>query len=360
MLGILNAVVIHDGTVHPGGAVDVVLEAANALDADLVIGFSGKDTEWWEERAPNDVTVLRQTSKTGTLLDIRTAWSFLNLSIDEYDVVLTSGPSTKFFQPYDDQHHIHYMHHPPLSSLWFSGGLFSYVLKTVDRIETWAIPTVFTNSKLTAKRALTQYGIQIDEVVCPPVSVDSYVYDRERSDRSFVMVGRLEERKRPQVAVEAFRQLSSLPDPPQLHLIGDGPLRDEIEKSAPDNVTVHGFLSESRLKEQLETAYGSVFLARREDFGVTPIEYMAAGLPTVGVDEENTNNQITSGETGVLVEPTADSVASGVREVLSGEWDREMINKRAQSYGIERFHAELREAVEQAQAASNSLPDDHE
>lgn len=337
----METAVVHDGTVHPGGAVEVVIEAARALDADLYVGFSGVDNGWWADRAPNDVSVLRQTSRDGRLNDVRTARSMLGLDLGEYDVVLTSGPATKFVQPYDDQLHVHYLHHPPLSSLWFDGGLFAYLVTLLDRIETASVPHLIANSELTATRAFCQYGRRVDRVVSPPVDIESFEPVADREARRLVMVGRLEARKRPRVAVEAMRELPEY----SLELIGDGPLRDELERTAPDNVAVRGYVDDATLRDAVERSAAGLFLAEREDFGITPVEYMAAGTPVVGVDEPNTNNQVDE-ETGVVVDPDPEAVAQGIRRADEREWDRRAIRRRAEEYGAERFRSEIREFVE--------------
>lgn len=338
---IMEAAVVHDGTIHPGGAVKVVTEAARALDADLYVGFSGKDEEWWEDRVPNSVSIIRKTSRSGTLNDIRTARSMLNLDLREYDVVLTSGPAAKFFQPYDDQLHIHYIHHPPLASLWFTGGLFSYLVKTIDRVETSAIPHLIANSELTSTRTVRHYNHEVDRVIPPPVDVDGFSPDAVRKENQLVMVGRLEGRKRPKVAVDAMRELPEF----TLKLIGDGPLRGEIERNAPSNVDVLGYVDDTTLKRTIEESVAGIFLAEREDFGITPIEYMAAGTPVVGVDEPNTNNQIREGVNGMLVEPNSEAVKKNIRRMTQRTWDRETIAKSAEKYHPSRFREELRDVI---------------
>jgi glycosyltransferase involved in cell wall biosynthesis len=337
----METAVVHDGTIHPGGAVNVVTEAAHALDADLFVGFSGKNRDWWEPRVPNEVTLLRTTSRSGTLNDIRTARSILNLDLQEYDVVLSSGPAAKFFQPYDDQLHLHYIHHPPLASLWFTGGLFSYLVKTVDRIETSATPHLVANSELTSTRVFRHYSREVDRIIPPPVEVEKFSLGAERTGPQLVMVGRLEDRKRPRVAVDAMRELPDC----TLKLVGDGPLREEIEQTAPSNVDVLGYVDDQLLRSTIEESTAGIFLAEREDFGITPIEYMAAGTPVVGVNEPNTNNQVDD-DTGVLVEPTPKAVVAGIRDVLRRDWNRQALRDRASDYGTERFRADLREFVE--------------
>lgn len=343
----MSSVVVHDGTIHPGGAVKVVLEMSHALDADLVVGVSGMDQSWWETRAPHNVRLLSRKSKMGTVQDLRNAYRMLNLSLHEYDTVITSGPATKFFQPYDQQTHIHYLHHPPLSKLWFDGGLFSYVQGFIDRVETFSIPIVLGNSDLTADRYWKHYGRSVDHVVNPPVDTNSFSSDKEHIPGKFVMVGRLEERKRPLLAVEAFSRLSDrgLDELPELHLVGSGPLLKKIRRTTPRNVHVHGYVEDDELKAIVESSDAGVFLAEREDFGITPVEYMAAGLPVLGVDEPNTNNQLKDGFSGILVKPDPNLVADGVTEIMNHHWNREAIAEEADRYRTARFRKQIREVI---------------
>lgn len=342
----MSTVVIHDGAIHPGGAVKVVLEASRALDADLIIGVSGMNQDWWESRAPNDVRILSSNSKMGTFQDMRNALRMLKLSLQDYSTVVTSGPATKFFQPYDQQIHIHYLHHPPLSKLWYDGGLFAYLQGFIDRVETTSVPIIVANSELTADRYWKHYGERVEHVINPPVDTESFSWQGEHNPGKFVMVGRLEERKRPLLAVEAFEELvDSAQQTPELHLVGDGPLHDRIRKEAPENVVLRGYLDDEELQDLLESSYAGVFLAQREDFGITPIEYMAAGLPVLGVDEPNTNNQVEEDVTGCLVDPEPSAVAEGVSEMMERTWGRESIAKSAQKYGVDRFRSEIHEVV---------------
>jgi glycosyltransferase involved in cell wall biosynthesis len=337
----VKTAVVHDGTIHPGGAVRVVIETACALDADLYVGFSGKDHSWWRDKAPNDVSVLRETSRGGLLNDVLTVRAILKLNLREYDLVITSGPAAKFFQPYDDQLQIHYLHHPPLSSLWFTGSLLAYGMNTVDRIETLTTPHLLANSELTATRAHRQYNRHVDKIIYPPVDTETFEPRDPQTETQLVMVGRLEERKRPQVAVESMRQLPEF----TLKLIGDGPLREKLEATAPSNVEFLGYVGDDTLRQIVGESKAGLFLAEREDFGITPIEYMAAGIPVIGVDEPNTNNQVTE-KTGILVDPTPDDLADGIRRVARQNWNRERIREESHSYGTKRFRDEITEFVE--------------
>lgn len=336
-----DTVVLHDGTLNPGGAVDVVVTIAEELDADFVIGFSGISERDWRREVPNDARVLERRDSSSFLKDTLLVKDIIQLDLNEYDRVVTSGPVSKFYQPYNNQEHIHYTHHPPLDFLWYDGSLVKYPLKVLDRLETRSIPVLVANSEFTANRIETHYGRRPDQVINPPV--DTGISQTDPEPGKVVMVGRLEERKRPEIAIEAFRLLEDKHEnPPELHLVGSGLLEEILRAKSPSNVHVHGYVNDEELEDHLTSSDVGLFLAREEDFGIAPVEYLSAGLPVVGVDEQNTRNQIET-ETGVLVDPEPFAVSKGIETALEADWGRDQIQSTADEYSEERFRREIRE-----------------
>jgi len=345
-----STAIVMDGSIVEGGAAEVVLEAASTLNADIFIGYS-ETPGWWTEHAPRDATILGGVPRL-IPRDIAAAKRIHQLNLDGYQTVLTSGPPAKFYQPSDGQRWIHYAHHPSVPyQLRNTGRLVKYPLQLVDTIETRAVPELIANSELTADRLEQYYARRPDRVIWPPVRVDEMA--PHPGDGSFVLVGRLCERKRTETVVKAFAGTDL-----ELHVVGDGPLRSRIEAAATDNITIHGYLSRDRLINRVERSSYGVFLAQREDFGITPIELLAAGLPVLAVNEPNTNNQITDGVSGGLVEPSHTAVADAAGEMDDRVWDREAIQLDAQKYSVERFRSELRDYVHTSHSSNNQLTEE--
>ena len=148
------------------------------------------------------------------------------------------------------------------------------------------------NSKFVADR-IRRYYRRDAVVVHPPVDVNSFVSDRERSD-FYLVVSELTPYKRIDVAVEAFRQSGK-----RLIVIGDGPVRKALEASRPDNVTFLGRQPFAVLKQHYETCKGFIFPGI-EDFGITPLEAQAAGAPVVAYGVGGVLETVIDGETGVF------------------------------------------------------------
>jgi glycosyltransferase involved in cell wall biosynthesis len=95
------------------------------------------------------------------------------------------------------------------------------------------------------------------------------------------LVGRLVEKKSPELAVEALRCLRDQQENVRLLVIGDGPLRAELERRAVDlPVTFCGFVPEA---SRLFRALDLLLLTSQEveAFGMVALEAMAAGVPVV-------------------------------------------------------------------------------
>jgi glycosyltransferase involved in cell wall biosynthesis len=124
------------------------------------------------------------------------------------------------------------------------------------------------------------------------------------NDKILVTVGRLVARK----AVSQLLELvAELPDPNvRLVVIGDGPLRPELENQAQhlgiaERVRFAGFVEEQEKANLLNAADLYVSTSQHEGFGLVFLEAMAAGLPVVCYDFGGQSDFLEHGETGALV-----------------------------------------------------------
>lgn len=179
-------------------------------------------------------------------------------------------------------------------------------------------------------------------VLHPPVDVASFGAARsDDRDDVFVFCSRLVPYKRPDLAIEAFRGL-----PHRLVVVGDGRMRDELAADLPPNVELVGHLSDDDLQQLLGRARGFVFPGE-EDFGIAPVEAMAAGAPVIAFGRGGALDYVRPGENGVLVDrqdPAA--FARAVEEVAAETWVPSEVAATVQDFAPERFRRELRGLVE--------------
>jgi alpha-1,6-mannosyltransferase len=98
-----------------------------------------------------------------------------------------------------------------------------------------------------------------------------------------VYVGRLDGEKKPDLVVDAFRQLPESLGA-RLALIGEGPLKAEIAALGDERIVMPGYLKgRAELSRWLASADIYVSGMADETFGVSIVEAQASGLPVVGV-----------------------------------------------------------------------------
>ncbi|MFC1419129.1 glycosyltransferase family 4 protein [Streptacidiphilus cavernicola] len=128
---------------------------------------------------------------------------------------------------------------------------------------------------------------------------------------TIAVLGRLAEVKQVDHAVAAFARLRrELPDA-QLWIIGDGPLRRSLERSAPPGVTFYGRVDTAARDELLARAHVLVATSLREGWALVVDEAAAMGTPTIGYDRPGLCDSVPAAR-GVLVPPDPAALAAAL------------------------------------------------
>lgn len=209
------------------------------------------------------------------------------------------------------------------------------------------------NSQTVARRVRKTYGAAA-RVIHPPVDTARFDPTRERED-FYAVLGRLVPYKRAGVVVEAFNQLNAGGEPARrLVVIGDGPLNKALRRAAGRGVTFVGEPDDAGVADHLQRCRALVFAAE-EDFGMAPVEAMAAGAPVIALDRGGALETVIDGDTGVHFSaaghaPTAQEVAAAVRrfEREGVRRDAAGLNSHAAGFGRERFRHAVEAWVQEA------------
>jgi glycosyltransferase involved in cell wall biosynthesis len=155
--------------------------------------------------------------------------------------------------------------------------------------------------------------------------------------------------KRVDRIIDAFLRM------PDKHLIVvsggcDEPRLRKRAGNAP-NITFTGWISDEHLFRLLGECIATVYIPVNEDFGISPVESMAAGKPVIGVREGGLCETIVDGSTGWLLDPQLaidDVVAAvGACTVERAVAMREACEQRSRLFTEEVFRMSLLGALEQ-------------
>jgi glycosyltransferase involved in cell wall biosynthesis len=257
-------------------------------------------------------------------------------------VVYCHAPARWLYQPEA------YLGGPANRSLQGRGlALLSGWLRRWDRRAAASADRYLANSTVVRERITAAYGIDA-AVVPPPYGVDAdqpqVLVDRLvdwAEDGYLLVVSRLLPYKNVDVAVEAVRGL-----PERLVVVGSGPLASQLRTSAPDNVRILSDLSDAELRWTY--AHARVLLAPSlEDFGLTPLEAAAFGVPTLALHGGGYLDTIAEDVNGAFFEePTVASVRAAIVDARGRRWDEDAIRAHAELFSEDRFCARIRAEVE--------------
>jgi len=265
-----------------------------------------------------------------------------------------------------DQLHVSYVHspvryawdqmHPYLERSALARGplgplvrLQLHQLRQWDALSAQRVDGLVANSRFTARR-IRRCWRRRAEVVHPPVAVDRFRWNQSR-DATYVSLCRLVPNKRVDVVVQAFNH-TGLP----LVVIGDGPERRRLEAMAGPTIRFLGRCGDAEANAWLERCRAYVY-AGLEDFGIAPVEAMAAGAPVIAYGAGGLRDSVRclqegeSHPTGLLFpQQSAASLAAALEHFESAAlWRRlppEGQRLWAESFAPERFRERMANVLE--------------
>lgn len=196
------------------------------------------------------------------------------------------------------------------------------------------------NSENVRRRVRAIYGLEAD-VVHPPVDVARFTA-RPRGERLLV-VSRLLPYKRVELAIEAANR-ARLP----LDVIGSGPSYRDLVAIAGPTVRFDRRLEDAEITSLMESCR-ALLLPGEEDFGITPVEALAAGKPVVAYGAGGALETIEEGLTGAFFHtPTAAALLDALDRVERLRSDPETLAERARRFSPEAFRGGILAALERA------------
>jgi glycosyltransferase involved in cell wall biosynthesis len=326
----LRVAIVHDWMVSPGGAEKTVL-ALHDIWPDAPIYTAAYIPEKFPEFAGADVRTtwldrIALAKKKHQLFSVPRAWAFKSLDLSDYDVVISSSSAeSKYVKTGPNTLHICYCHtpiryywsdydwyrkHPPFGA--FNGVarlMLPAIIGSLRRMDYRAAQKIdyfIANSANVAAR-IQKYYHRDATVIYPPVATEQFTVPHHAKDY-YLIVGRQVAYKRLDLAVDAFNRLGF-----KLKVAGTG---EEVARQQPrskPNIEYLGRVSEAELTELYAGAKAFIF-PPEEDFGITPVEAMAAGCPVVAYARGGALEYVVEGETGTFFDQqTPDALTAAIK-----------------------------------------------
>lgn len=367
----MKIAIVHDYLKEYGGAervVEALLEIwpnSPVYTAVFLPKFAGphrKRVEKWNVKT----TILQYIPFKGKLISLfrfvaPVVFSLLNLS--KFDVVITSATGTytspNFVKTGKKTLHICYCHTPPRylygypvandwRNNWFRrillvmGQIPMHFLRMLD-FKAAQIPDYFiANSNEVASR-IEKFYRRDSTVIYPPVEIPNIKLPVQK-ENYYVIGGRVSRHKGHDIAIKAFTKLG-LP----LKVFG-GTFASyglaQFKKSAGKNIEFYGEISEEEKWELMSKAKAFIFPSEQEDFGIIPVEAMAAGTPVIALGQGGVLETVVEGKTGTFFyERTPESLTAAVRKFEKMKFKPEDCIAQAKKFSKERFKREMLQFV---------------
>lgn len=360
--------IVHDWLTNMGGAEKVVLAMHEAFpDAPIYTStyipeklpeFAGLDVR--TTRLQNLPKPLRKLHKFFPMLRVR---AFQELDLSEYDIIISSSSAEakQIKKSRPGQVHICYCH-TPIRYYWshyrdyrrdpgfgklnwlvrLAMPLLVPPLKKADWKAAQNVDVFVANSAEVQARIKKYYG-RPSTVIHPPVDVDRFTPERERSDY-YVTLGRQVHYKRFDLIIRAANKLR-LP----LKVYGNGPEHDKLVAIAGPTINFmtnrSTNASDAAVTQALNGAKGFIYAAE-EDFGIVQAEALAAGAPVVALGRGGSTDIVDDGVSGVLfTDQTTESIVSALERADTMTFLPATLRRKAKRFDKSLFITKIRKVI---------------
>lgn len=359
----LKVAIIHDWLTNQGGAERVVMALHRAYpNAPIYTSVYNPDAVPQFKDADVRTSFLQKWPLAKTkhqLYPLLRTMAFESFDLSKYDVVISSSSAeAKGVITKPDTLHICYCY-TPTRYYWSNYeeyaeetgfGLLSPLIKLVlprviSKMRQWdyaasqRVDQYVTQSHYIADRIEKYYRRSDTPVINPPIEADRFKLGESKRE-GFLVVSRLVPYKRVDLAIQACNELE-LP----LTVIGGGSELDRLRSMAGDTVKVLGRLSDREIEVAYSKAAGFIFTSE-EDFGLTPLEANAAGVPVIAYAAGGALETVIEGKTGTFfAKQTVESLKHALRRFNPDDYKQDQMRQHAAGYDEAEFIKKIKKFV---------------
>lgn len=284
------------------------------------------------------------------------------MDLSAYDLVITScssyiargfkvGPKTKV---------ISYCHTPPKFLYGFEtsinwrkywpirvyGMIINHFLRIYDYQSAQKVNFWITNSN-NVKQRIAKFYRKRAVVIYPPIEVKKIMGKSKgiKKQNFFLIASRLVWGKGVEAVVLAANRLGF-----QLKISGETVgfpgLNNKLKRLGAKNIVLLGRMADEQLYRLYAQAKAFLAMEKDVDFGMTPVEAMAAGTPVIAFNGGGFKETVIDRETGVLVDNTnVETIKKAIKKLESTTWSKSALQSQAQKFSKGRFVKEIKEFV---------------
>jgi glycosyltransferase involved in cell wall biosynthesis len=351
-----GAAIVHEYFIQDGGAERCAIEFSKLLPSATVYTTFFDVARFKDRISPERVRpwplqrLLGPTRRFRALLPAYPLY-FSLLRIRRASLVVSSSVAfTKAVRVDPRAIHVSYVY-TPMRYAWdlntyLEGSSFSPLSRIAARIirpllrrwDRWTggRPDVIVAISETVRERISSRWGRDCEVIYPPVDV-SEINPTGEDDGFYLVAARLLGYRRIDLAVLACTNLGR-----RLVVVGDGPERASLEALAGPTVKFVGHIDRARLVRQFQTCTAYI-VPGLEDFGIAPVEAMAAGKPVIALGLGGAAETVLDGVTGIYVaDASVEAFAAAIVRSEGITWDPVAIRARAEDFDRSVFIAKWR------------------
>jgi glycosyltransferase involved in cell wall biosynthesis len=354
-------IVLHDIFDIRGGGERLALSLVNGLKSDLAFGKHSAQSFRLEKLDIDKIYDLGLKLEFPGLktLSLSNLFGHNTHFLKHYDKVIYSG----MICPLAIQNHLmggnyYYCHTPPR----FVYDKFDYYLKQnylpqrimMRLLVLWFKPryeesvalmdVIMANSEF-VKARIKKHLNRDAVVVHPPCKINQFNFNQ--SQGYYLSTARFDVLKRVDLVIQAFKEM---PDK-NLVVCSAGSEEAKLKKLATgcQNISFTGQVSDNKLSELISHCIATIYIPKDEDFGMSPVESMAAGKPVICSDHGGPTESVIDEETGYYIDDSniCYSLIEAVNKLDTNQAAkmRSACEQRSLKFSEESFHDQVKKYV---------------
>ncbi len=192
----------------------------------------------------------------------------------------------------------------------------------------------------TVRRRIAKIYRRESTIIYPPVDTSRFE-PVSQVDDYYLMVGRLVPYRRIDLLIEAFNKMGR-----PLLIAGSGRDRQRLEALAGPTITFLGYVPDGDLPEIMARCRAFVFPGE-EDFGIAPLQAMAAGRPVIAYAAGGALETVVPGTGALFAQQSVAAIIKAVEGFDAGGINPSVIRAHAEKFDIAVFKARVADFIEQ-------------